>query len=115
MLIGLVAPAVMRQFASSKHKIAEQAIARLVTILDMYKLDVGDYPTNEQGLQALYTRPAGVAGWNGPYIHDKDGLNDPWGRPMSTRSRASGPTMSSTITARCRTASPAVKARTPTS
>jgi general secretion pathway protein G len=81
LLIGLVAPAAMRQLGSSKHKVAEQAVGRLVPILDMYKLDTGNYPTSEQGLHALYARPPGVAGWNGPYVGDEESLKDPWGRP----------------------------------
>lgn len=91
LLIGLVAPAALRQLGSAKHKIAEQSIARLVGILDIYKLDVGDYPTTEQGLTALVTRPSGVAGWNGPYIKDEDGLHDPWGRPFIYRNPSQRP------------------------
>ena len=81
LLIGLVAPAAMRELGSSKHKVAEAAVGRLVPILDMYKVDTGNYPTSDQGLEALYTRPAGVAGWNGPYVTDDQSLKDPWGRP----------------------------------
>jgi len=68
LLVGLVAPAVMRQFGSAKEKIAHQSIERLATVLDMYKLDVGNYPTTEQGLQALITRPQGGTRWSGPYL-----------------------------------------------
>src|SRR4029077_7200757 len=68
LLIGLVAPAVMRQFGAAKEKIAAQSVERLATVLDMYKLDVGTYPTTDQGLQALITQPQGVARWNGPYL-----------------------------------------------
>src|SRR5215831_11910999 len=68
LLIGLVAPAVLRQLGSAKEKIAHQTIERLGSVLDMYKLDIGAYPTTEQGLLGLITRPAGVARWNGPYL-----------------------------------------------
>jgi general secretion pathway protein G len=86
LLIGLVAPAVLNQFGSAKHKVAEQAIGRLGGILDLYRLDIGSYPTTEQGLQALITKPPGVSGWNGPYTKSDGGLNDPWGRPFQYRS-----------------------------
>jgi general secretion pathway protein G len=86
LLIALVAPAVIRQLGSAKHKIAEQSVARIAGILDLYRLDVGSYPTSEAGLDALAVRPGGVAGWNGPYIKDKSGLLDPWGRPYQYRS-----------------------------
>jgi general secretion pathway protein G len=89
LLIGLVAPAMIRQLGSAKHKIAEQSIARIGGILDIYRIDVGSYPSTQQGLAALSTRPSGVAGWNGPYVKDADELNDPWGRPYIYRSPSS--------------------------
>jgi general secretion pathway protein G len=79
LLIGLVAPAVMRQFGSAKEKIAHQSIERIATVLDMYKLDIGSYPTTEQGLQALITQPQGVTHWNGPYLKGDKLPEDPWG------------------------------------
>ena len=86
LLIGLVAPAMIRQLGSAKHKVAEQSIARIGGILDIYRIDVGSYPTTQQGLQALSTRPSNAPGWNGPYVKDPDELNDPWGRPYQYRS-----------------------------
>src|SRR5205807_9983927 len=68
LLIGLVAPAALRQLGSAKEKIAHQSIERLAWVLDIYKLDVGTYPSTDQGLQALITRPSGVTRWNGPYL-----------------------------------------------
>jgi len=89
MLIGLVAPAVMRQFGTAKEKIAAQSVERLATVLDMYKLDVGTYPTTDQGLQALITQPQGVAHWNGPYVKGDKLPEDPWNRPYVYRSPSS--------------------------
>ena len=91
LLIGLVAPAMIRQLGSAKHKIAEQSIARIGGILDIYRIDVGSYPSTQQGLQALAVRPSAAAGWNGPYIKDADELNDPWGRPYQYRNPSSRP------------------------
>jgi general secretion pathway protein G len=85
LLISLVAPAMIRQLGNAKHKIAEQSVERLVGILDLYRIDVGSYPTTQQGLDALIKRPAGVSGWNGPYVkHDED-IRDPWGRTFEYR------------------------------
>jgi general secretion pathway protein G len=53
LLIGLVAPAVLRQFAGAKLSIAHQSIARIGSVLDLYKLDTGSYPTTEQGLPPM--------------------------------------------------------------
>ncbi|HEX4262139.1 MAG TPA: type II secretion system major pseudopilin GspG [Acetobacteraceae bacterium] len=85
LLIGLVAPAVLRQFAGAKLSIAHQSIARLGSVLDLYKLDTGDYPTTEQGLQALITDPGSVSGWNGPYVQSGRLPLDPWNHPFIYR------------------------------
>ncbi len=86
LLIGLVAPRVLGVFGTAKEKIARLNIAGLGTDLDMYKLDVGSYPTTDQGLQALLVRPAGVAHWDGPYIKGTRLPEDPWGHPYLYRS-----------------------------
>lgn len=91
LLIGLVAPAVMRQFGSAKEKIAQQSVERLATILDMYKLDIGNYPTTDQGLQALLTQPQGVAHWDGPYLKGDKLPEDPWGHPFVYHSPSERP------------------------
>jgi general secretion pathway protein G len=98
LLVAFVAPAALRQLGSAKHKIAEQSIERIAGILDIYRLDVGTYPTTDQGLGALATKPAGVTGWNGPYIKDANDVNDPWGRPYIYRSPSARPGMSFDIT-----------------
>ena len=82
LLIGLVAPAALRQLGSAKEKIAHQSIERIGSVLDIYKLDVGTYPTTEQGLLALVERPSGVSRWNGPYLKGDKVPEDPWGRPF---------------------------------
>jgi general secretion pathway protein G len=86
LLIGFVGPTVIRQFGSAKHKIAEQSIERIVGVLDIYKLDTGNYPTTQDGLNALVSKPTRVSGWNGPYVKDAGALRDPWGRPFDYRS-----------------------------
>lgn len=85
LLIGLVGPALLHQLGSAKEKIAHQSIERLATVLDIYKLDVGAYPTTEQGLAALLKRPTGVAHWNGPYLNGTKPPEDPWGHPFVYR------------------------------
>ena len=85
LLIGLVAPAALRQLGSAKEKIAHQSIERLASVLDIYKLDVGTYPTSEQGLQALLVRPEGVENWSGPYLKGETIPADPWGHPFLYR------------------------------
>jgi general secretion pathway protein G len=86
LLIGFVAPAMIRQLGSAKHRVAEQSIERIAGILDLYRLDVGNYPTTEQGLESLSAAPNGVSGWSGPYVKDATGFKDPWGRAFEYRS-----------------------------
>jgi general secretion pathway protein G len=91
LLIGLVGPAMIRQLGAAKHRVAEQSIERLSGVLDLYRLDVGSYPTTEQGLAALNAAPAGVSGWGGPYLKDASGIRDPWGRDYVYRSPSQRP------------------------
>lgn len=86
LLIGLVAPAALRQLGSARDSVAKQSIERLGGILDLYKLDVGSYPTTAHGLQALVQQPAGVTVWNGPYVKGNTVPSDPWNRPYIYRS-----------------------------
>lgn len=79
LLIGLVAPAVLRQLGHAKDSIAQQSIQRIGSVLDLYKLDNGSYPDSSQGLQALIAKPDGVDSWAGPYLKSGDAPLDPWG------------------------------------
>ena len=91
LLIGLVAPAALRQLGSAKEKIAHQSIERLTSVLDIYKLDVGTYPTTEQGLQALLCSPTASSIGAGRISRAKRSPEDPWATRSSTACRASGP------------------------
>ena len=86
LLIGLVAPAVLRQLGGARNSLAKQSIERLGSVMDLYKLDIGSYPSTDQGLQALVAQPAGVANWNGPYVKGDTVPLDPWNHPYSYRS-----------------------------
>lgn len=80
LLAGLVGPAVMNKFGGAKASTAKIQISDLDKSMDLFKLDVGRYPTNAEGLQALVANPGSASGWNGPYL--KGGLpSDPWGNP----------------------------------
>ncbi len=89
MLIGLVAPAALRQLGSARGSVAKQSIERLGGILDLYKLDAGAYPTSAQGLQSLIQQPSDVASWNGPYVKGNTVPLDPWNHPYIYRNPSS--------------------------
>ena len=90
LLIGLVAPAVLRQLGGARNNIARQSVERISSVLDLYKLDIGSYPSTDQGLQALATAPNGVANWNGPYLKGESPM-DPWSRPYLYRAPSTRP------------------------
>ena len=80
LLAALVAPRLMGRVGKAKQKTAQAQIQLLATALDLYHLDVGNYPSTEDGLRALKEKPSNAPGWGGPYL-DKPIPNDPWGRP----------------------------------
>lgn len=90
LLAGIVGPKVMDQLSGAKIKTTTLQMDEFGKNLDLYKLDVGRYPTTEEGLNALVTKPASATGWNGPYIKDKL-PQDGWNKPFSyTYSAAKG-------------------------
>jgi general secretion pathway protein G len=85
LLIGLVAPAALRQLGGAKISIAHQSIERLSSVLDLYRLDAGNYPSTQDGLQVLVTPPADATSWNGPYLKATGVPVDPWNHPFVYR------------------------------
>ena len=81
LLIAIAAPRLIHHLGAARVQTAHIQIQQLGSILDIYKLDTGSYPTQQAGLQALVTAPAGATHWNGPYLKNKDSLTDPWGNP----------------------------------
>ncbi|MBN2886181.1 MAG: type II secretion system major pseudopilin GspG [Chromatiaceae bacterium] len=79
LLAGLVGPQVMKFLGSSKSKTARLQVENLSATLDMYRLEVGRYPTNAEGLKALVENPGDLPNWNGPYLKKGDVPKDPWG------------------------------------
>jgi len=79
MLAGLVGPRVIKHLGESKTKTAILQIEELSGALDVYRLEVGRYPTSDQGLVALIEKPADAEQWNGPYLRKKTIRKDPWG------------------------------------
>ena len=79
LLAALVAPRLMGRVGKAKQKTAQAQIQLLATALDLLHLDVGRYPTEEEGLKSLYQKPDNLPSWAGPYL-DKVVPKDPWGR-----------------------------------
>jgi len=88
LLAGLVAPRIIGRVSEAKTATARTQVELLSVALDNYRLDNGMYPTTEQGLAALRTRPVSEPqprNWRGPYLR-KEVPNDPWDRPYIYRS-----------------------------
>jgi general secretion pathway protein G len=85
LLIGLVAPAALRQLSGARNSVAKQSIERISSVLDLYKLETGTYPTTDQGLAALVQKPSGIDNWNGPYLKGDALPADPWNHPYVYR------------------------------
>jgi general secretion pathway protein G len=78
LLAAYVGPKYFSQIGKSEVKTARAQIVGLEKALEQYRIDVGSYPSSEQGLAALVTAPANVAKWDGPYLSKSLPL-DPWG------------------------------------
>jgi general secretion pathway protein G len=84
LLASLVGPRVLDYFGRAKSQTAALQIENIGAALDLFRLDVGRYPTTQEGLGALAAPPSGIDQWRGPYV--KGGVPmDPWGRPYLYR------------------------------
>ncbi len=85
LLAAVVGPQVLRYLGSSKTQTAAVQSKNIVAALNLYKLDVGTYPTKEEGLDALMKSPPSAPFWNGPYLPDPGALVDPWRNPYQMK------------------------------
>lgn len=85
LLAALVGPRMFGKVGKSRQNAAKVQISLFETALDTYRLDTSKYPTTDQGLQALRTKPSGVERWDGPYLPKNIPL-DPWGHAYQYRS-----------------------------
>lgn len=85
LLAAIVGPQVIKYLGSSKSQTAAVQAKNIAAALNLFELDVGRYPTQEEGLKSLVKPPSTAANWNGPYLPDDTALVDPWGRPYLMR------------------------------
>jgi general secretion pathway protein G len=82
-ILGLIAAAISPQIIgrldSSKVRAARLQVDVVLSSLDAFFVDVGRYPTNEEGISALLAAPPNAAGWAGPYARSERNVTDPWG------------------------------------
>jgi general secretion pathway protein G len=80
LLMALIAPQVLKYLSAAKSQTGAAQLKNIESALELYYLDAGEYPSAEQGIMALNEAPAGAKSWKGPYIKQKSGLMDPWGK-----------------------------------
>jgi general secretion pathway protein G len=85
LLVGFAAPQVFKLLGKAKTDAASVQISRLSAGLDLYRLEMGSYPSTDEGLEALISRPSDADRWNGPYIDKAEALLDPWQNPYQYR------------------------------
>lgn len=85
LLASVVAPKLIGRIGKSKTVIARAQVESFGTALETYRLDTGEYPSQEQGLNALIERPNNVPNWHGPYLRKRIIPDDPWGEPYIYR------------------------------
>jgi len=78
-VMGIVGGNFIQRGEKAKRDAAKIEIGQISQSLDLFKLEIGRYPTQQEGLAALVTPPAGVSNWNGPYWKKASVPKDPWG------------------------------------
>lgn len=80
LLVGVVAQNLFGNVSKAERTAAKQQIDAFTKALEAYRLDMGSFPSSEQGLSVLTKAPPGSSRWKGPYLK-KDAPLDPWGNP----------------------------------
>lgn len=83
LLAAVATPQVLNYLARARTQAAGIQLHNLGAALDLFRLDIGRYPSDQEGLVALVEAPAALPKWNGPYVKKREMLMDPWGRPYA--------------------------------
>ena len=86
LVVGLAAPRVMESFGRAKSQAARIEMHGIKGALQLYYIDVGRYPSEAEGLNALLENGSSAGGWKGPYLDKLEDIEDPWGRIYLYRS-----------------------------
>ena len=81
LLVGIAVPQLFKYFSRAKEDAARIQMQTIASGLDLFLLDVGRYPTDQEGLKALVAAPPNLDRWAGPYVSQPSIITDPWGRP----------------------------------
>ena len=82
LIAAVLTPALMGQLGHARAKAAQLQLDSTAAAVEVFKSDVGRYPTQAEGLNVLIHEPENTEGWTGPYIKDPKTLLDPWNNPI---------------------------------
>lgn len=82
LIAAVLTPNLLAQLSRSRAKAAQLQLDTTSAAVEVFRTDVGRYPTESEGLQVLIKDPGGLQGWSGPYLRDLKALNDPWNNPI---------------------------------
>jgi len=85
LLAAIATPQVVKYLGKARADTARIELKNISSALDLFFVDNGRYPTDQEGLKALVENPGGIASWRGPYLKTKGPPVDPWGRPYQYR------------------------------
>ena len=85
LIAGIVGPQAMKYLGKGKTQSSKVQIENISAALDMYRLEVGSYPTSADGLKALVTAPSSARGWDGPYLKKGEVPKDAWNNEYQYR------------------------------
>jgi len=93
-IIGLIAavltPGLVGQLGRARSKTAQVQLETVAAAVESFRSDVGRYPSDSEGLNALVSQPGGVDGWTGPYVKGAKLLSDPWGHAIEYKQTEEG-------------------------
>jgi general secretion pathway protein G len=90
LIAAVLTPNLLGQLARSRAKAAQLQLDTTAAAVEVFRTDVGRYPTEAEGLQALVKDPGGAEGWSGPYLRDAKALSDPWNDPIAYKLTSDG-------------------------
>ena len=85
LLVAVATPQVLKYLGRAKVDTARIEMKSLSTALDLYMIDIGRYPTQQEGLAVLVSNVDNAPGWHGPYLKSDKLPADPWGHPYQYR------------------------------
>jgi general secretion pathway protein G len=90
LIAAVLTPTLMGQMQRARAKTARLQLDTVASAVELFRSDVGRYPTSQEGLKALIIDNAGIEGWTGPYLKDAKTLKDPWNRDIQYEAGTDG-------------------------